>query len=117
MRRALFTALALATLAASAGAADSRCDKASAAAEEKAAQYVPRLAMKVKGKGRLHFHAAPEAACELADTFVIPGDKLIAYSEIDGWTSVMFTTADGDSVTGWVRRERLVETGRIGPAR
>jgi transposase len=46
-----------------------------------------------------------------------PKDELIAYAQTnDGWSSVMYSNPKtGNSVSGWVRSERLRETGAVGP--
>ncbi len=90
------------------------CDSAAKQAEADPILLVPRVYFAVTGEGRLFFHSAPDQACKLADTFVIPGDSLIGYSEFKSWTSVMYTKANGDPVLGWVRSDRLRRTGTLG---
>ncbi|MBP2198265.1 hypothetical protein [Pantoea cypripedii] len=64
---------------------------------------------KVGGQGRLQFYSAPDAKCIMKGTFVIPGNDLIAYVEYGGFYRVMYV-ADDDQVTGWVKKNRLIET-------
>lgn len=90
------------------------CDRAAKQAEADPLLLVPRAYFAVTGDGRLFFYSAPDPACKLADTFVIPGDTLIGYAEFKGWTAVMYTTVKGDPVLGWVRSERLRPTGTLG---
>ncbi len=33
----------------------------------------------------------------------------------DGWSQVMYAPGTGDDVSGWVRSDRLKETGTVGP--
>ena len=77
----------------------------------------PPLSNVVMGTGRLQFYSAPSHRCPMAGVFVIPRDELIAYAQTDdGWSSVMYRNpGTGDYVLGWVRSERLKETGTVGP--
>ena len=72
---------------------------------------------KVAGKGRLHFHSAPNDACIDKKVFVIPGDALDA-AGVAGpnaeWVSVTYYPKDADMVNGWVRSNRLMFTGASG---
>ncbi len=72
---------------------------------------------KVAGKGRLHFHSAPNDACIDKKVFVIPGDALDASSVAganEEWVSVSYYPKDADMVSGWVKSERLMFTGASG---
>lgn len=64
----------------------------------------------VGGKGRLQFYSAPDKACSINHVFVIPGDELIAYYEYHNFYRVMYLANGNDGVTGWVEKERLIET-------
>ena len=77
----------------------------------------PPLANVVIGVGRLQFYSAPNLHCPMDGVFVIAKDELIAYAQTkDGWSSVMYVSPrTGNDVSGWVRTERLKETGTIGP--
>jgi hypothetical protein len=79
--------------------------------------FSPPLAEIVTGAGRLQFYSAPDVRCRMDGVFVIPRDELVAYGETDsGWSSVMYTNPKtGNSVLGWVRSERLKQTGTAGP--
>lgn len=71
----------------------------------------------VAGSGRLYFHTAPNASCTDKHVFVVPGDRLVAYSESGAkseWTSVMYVAKNGQDYSGWVRTERLRFTGAFG---
>ena len=71
----------------------------------------------VAGSGRLYFHSAPDEKCIVKKVFVIPGDYLTAYKEFgtDGqWTSVAYNPKNGETVSGWVRTERLRFIGASG---
>jgi hypothetical protein len=71
---------------------------------------------KVIGRGRAYFYAAPDAACRLKATFVIPNDIVQAYFDVKGYTEVTYWDAKANAVTGWIPNSRLVETGTgIGP--
>ena len=66
----------------------------------------------VIGKGRAQFHSAPDAGCRMQGVFVIPGDRLIAYTEYKGWTAVMFVNLKtGTDAEGWVESARLKADG------
>jgi hypothetical protein len=77
----------------------------------------PPLANVVIGAGRLQFYSAPDFHCPMDGVFVILKDELIAYAQTkDGWSSVMYMNPrTGDNVFGWVRSDRLKETGTVGP--
>ena len=99
-----------------ASAAD--CAQRAATASKKEAALSPILGYKVSGNGRLYFHSAPDAACRSKATFVVPGDTLIAYSEYEGWLSVMYTNPrTADSAEGWVRSDRLKALGTMNPGK
>ncbi len=66
---------------------------------------------------RLQFYSAPDFRCAMNGVFVIPRDELVSYAETsDEWTSVMYVNPrTGKDVSGWVRSERLKQTGTMGP--
>lgn len=64
---------------------------------------------KVGGEGRLQFYSAPDKKCLEKGVFVIPGNSLYAYVEYHGYYSVMYLSDDGDQVTGWVEKDRLID--------
>jgi hypothetical protein len=66
----------------------------------------------VIGTGRLAFYSAPNLACKLPKTFVIPKQQLIAYSEYAGFTSVMYLNPKTQAETlGWVDSKRIQANG------
>jgi len=72
---------------------------------------------KVGGEGRLQFYSAPDKECSIKGVFVVPGDKLYAYVEYGGYYSVMFIDRNGEQVTGWVEKTRLIDTHTgVGPS-
>jgi hypothetical protein len=79
--------------------------------------FSPPLSNVVIGVGRLQFYSAPSFRCRMNGVFVVPRDELIAYGETnDGWSSVMYVNPrTGNNVSGWVRSERLKQTGTVGP--
>ncbi len=79
--------------------------------------FSPPLGNVVTGAGRLQFYSAPDFRCAMNGVFVIPRDELVSYAETsDGWTSVMYVNPrTGKDVSGWVRSERLKQTGTMGP--
>ena len=79
--------------------------------------FSPPMGEVVIGAGRLQFHSAPSLRCPMNGVFVIPRDELVAYAlSDDGWSSVMYLNSKtGNSVSGWVRSERLKEIGTEGP--
>ena len=114
VRMKLLAVLVLAMAAPPALAGSAACEEVAKKADADPVMLVPRVYFTVTGAGRLYFHSAPDPACGLPRTFVIPGDSLIGYSAYGPWTSVMFTTPDGDPVQGWVRSDRLRATGTLG---
>ena len=79
--------------------------------------FSPPLANVVTGAGRLQFYSAPSERCAMSGVFVIPKDELVAYAATDdGWSQVMYMNPrTGNTVQGWVRSERLKQTGTMGP--
>ena len=76
-----------------------------------------RYTYQVAGKGRLYLHSAPNAKCLDKTLFVIPGDRLVAYSVYgnnEEWSNVTYTNKDGDDFSGWVYTNRLMFTGAFG---
>jgi hypothetical protein len=76
----------------------------------------PPLGAVVTGTGRLQFYSAPKFGCAMKGVFVIPKDQLVEYVRTDdGWSQVMYAPRNRDDVSGWVRSDRLKETGTEGP--
>lgn len=66
----------------------------------------------VIGSGRLYFYSAPNEDCKIKDLFIVPGDKVDAYSDLGEYTSIQyFSNKLGDIVDGWVHTNRLRATG------
>jgi len=66
----------------------------------------------VIGAGRAYFYSSPDLKCKEKDVFVISGDRLDAYSDYKGFTSVMYVNfKTGQDFEGWVLKSRLKETG------
>lgn len=61
----------------------SDCGRLLRDAQAKEVQLYPRAVYRVKGKGRLYFHSAPDKRCRSTDVFVVPGDTMAAYTERD----------------------------------
>jgi hypothetical protein len=82
-----------------------------------APMFSPPLAAVVIGAGRLQFYSAPKFRCVMNGVFVIPKDELVEYGRSDdGWSSVMYVNPKtGNDASGWVRSDRLKETGTMGP--
>jgi hypothetical protein len=120
LKKVLLAAVALgATLyGPSAFARDIKNCKEPPAGSSKAPLISPPRGNVVMGTGRLQFYSAPSVHCAMRGVFVVPGDSLISYAETnDGWVSVMYVSPkSANSVTGWVRRGRLRDTGTMGPA-
>ena len=111
-----FLALILLSLALPLAAQES-CPTLNQQAEQQQAYLNPPSTYAVTGKGRLYFHTAPNDHCRSREIFVIPGDELIAYTEYQGWYSVMYSNPrSGQDFHGWVRPERLIMRGTIRPA-
>ncbi len=104
-------------LASSSLAAQTTCQQISQLAEQQQALFNPPASYAVNSKGRLYFHTAPDNSCRSREVFVIAGDELIAYTEYQGWYSVMYINPrSGQDFHGWVRPERLTMRGTLLPA-
>jgi len=96
--------------------ADAVCKEPETGSNEAPMVSPPTLNV-VTGAGRLEFYSAPKPDCLMKGIFVIPRDELIVYARTgDGWSSVMYMNPrTQDSVSGWVRSERLKQTGTVAP--
>jgi hypothetical protein len=74
----------------------------------------PPLGYEVAGSGRLYFHTTPDEKCVRKNVFVVPKDKLVAYEEYGGWSSVVYLAKGGHIYTGWVSTNRLKFVGTEG---
>ncbi|MFZ3180734.1 MAG: hypothetical protein WA156_11100 [Methylocystis silviterrae] len=119
VKKVLLAAIALsATLqGAAAFARDIKSCKEPAAGSNEAPLISPPRGNVVIGTGRLQFYSAPGVHCAMKGVFVVPGDNLISYAQTDdGWVSVMYVSPkSADTATGWVRGNRLRDTGTMGP--
>ena len=119
VKKVLLAAIAFGAMLhdASAVARDIKNCKEPAAGSNTAPLISPPRGNVVVGTGRLQFYSAPSVHCAMKGVFVVPGDNLISYAQTaDGWVSVMYMSAkSADSVTGWVRGNRLRDTGTMGP--
>ncbi|HJR73392.1 MAG TPA: hypothetical protein VJ806_07105 [Luteimonas sp.] len=78
------------------------------------ADFRPPLEGKVIGKGRVHFHDAPNAAC-VRKTFLIPGDMATVHQTMPGWVRVVYISAkDGEEHGGWLKENRVELKGQLG---
>jgi hypothetical protein len=80
--------------------------------------FIPRhlSGRRVVGNGRFYLNFAPDKRCRMKDVFVVPNDRVEAYSDYQGFTDVTYWDAKGNDVSGWVLSSRVVETGTgIGP--
>lgn len=76
--------------------------------------FRPPLEGKVIGKGRAHFHQAPNAQC-IRKPFLIPGDRMVVHRTMPGWVSVVYTSSkDGEEYVGWLKEERVELKGQLG---
>jgi len=96
--------------------ADAVCREPETGSKEAPMVSPPTLNV-VTGARRLQFYSAPKLGCSMKGIFVIPRDELIVYARTgDGWSSVMYMNPrTTDSVSGWVRSERLKQTGTVAP--
>ena len=91
------------------------CHHLAQQAEKAQSFFSPVVGYQVSGTGRLYFHTAPHAHCRSKDVFVLPGDHLTAYTEYQGWVSVMYINPKTyQDYHGWVQSQRLKFTGSIG---
>ncbi|MBK9220480.1 MAG: hypothetical protein IPL70_20055 [Uliginosibacterium sp.] len=75
----------------------------------------------VTGAGRLPFHTDANRALQDPDLFVVPGDKLIAHAEHQGFTAVLYIHRRRSEAEGWVASHGLpppaAPVSRPGPER
>lgn len=115
MKKILLIASCL--VAANAWAGD--CTKLSKIAEDNGQEYGTKYSYTVQGKKgfRTYFHSAPSSSCRLNNTFIIPNDSVIAYSEFKNenktWLYVMFIDKNGKDATGWVISNDFKISGRF----
>lgn len=90
-----------------------KCDSLERQAERSEALITgDKSGFKVIGHGRLQFYSAPDERCKTPGTFILPGEKVDAHSEFDGYLSVdYFNIKTGSGASGWVKSSRLVPTG------
>jgi hypothetical protein len=75
-------------------------------ANEKSSRQLAALI--AAGDGRLQFHSAPDERCEIAGTFVVPGDRLEASRVHGRYTLVFYQHPKAARVAvGWVDSSRL----------
>jgi hypothetical protein len=92
------------------------CAQLGSMARKREIRLNPPSAYKVGGTGRLPFHTAPDASCRDKKIFVIPGDRLTAYAELQGYTSVVYLNPkSGETFNGWVESKRLEFAGTVAP--
>lgn len=76
--------------------------------------FRPPLEGKVIGKGRVHFHDAPNSAC-VRKAFLISGDRMVVHRTMPGWVQVVYISAkDGEEYGGWLKKERVELKGQLG---
>ncbi len=65
----------------------------------------------VTGKKRAYIFSAPDLECKLNNrTFLIPGDKVQAYTKFNDFISIMYFRKNGTTVEGWMEESRLDAT-------
>lgn len=76
--------------------------------------FRPPLEAEVIGKGRAHFHDAPDAAC-VRKAFLVPGDRMIVRQAMPGWLHAVYISAkDGKEYGGWLKEDRVDLKGHLG---
>jgi len=89
------------------------CKAIDAAASAKAA-VIPgdQSGRDVVGKGRAQFYSAPDRRCPVMGVFLVPRDSVNAYSDVDGFTFVMYLNPrTGEDTEGWIESKRLRVNG------
>lgn len=99
--------------AAAAGRVDCRVLARKIAQNRDVPDFRPPLEGKVIGKGRVHFHDAPDAAC-VRKAFLIPGDMATVHQTMPGWVRVVYTAKDGEEHGGWLKENRVELKGPLG---
>jgi hypothetical protein len=105
--------LLLFAFAAAVAIAEERCDEIAETAN-KIGVRIPGTSAphRVTGQGRLQFFSAPSPGCIIKGVFILPGEEVIAYTEYQGFTAVMYSNPRTHLDTeGWVATARLQATG------
>ncbi|WP_151633076.1 hypothetical protein [Noviherbaspirillum aerium] len=67
----------------------------------------PALEGRVSGKGRLRFHSAPNTGCRVRNSFIVPGDVVIARRRHGEWLLIDYVSRDGVMHSAWVDAARI----------
>lgn len=98
--------------------ANTECDLLNQELKPQIVSYYPRVFFQVQGNRglRVYFHTAPSEQCKQPELFIIPGDSVIAYEDIqynhETWINVMYIGKHNEA-EGWIKKKYLKETGRI----
>ncbi len=79
-----------------------------------ASDYRPAMEGEVVGEGRAYFHDAPNEVC-VRKGFVVAGDMLEVRKAMPGWAHVVYISADGRQIGGWLKQVRVRMNGVPGP--
>ncbi|WP_194724491.1 hypothetical protein [Noviherbaspirillum malthae] len=83
------------------------CVTADSKARDADNELRPASEGRVVGKGRLHFHTAPEPGCQSRNRFIIPGDAVIARRRHGEWLLIDYVSRDGVMHSAWVNAVRI----------
>lgn len=64
----------------------------------------------VVGRNKAYFYSAPSMACKQNDIYIINGDLVYVYTELNGFYSVMYNSKRLGLISGWIKEDRLVQT-------
>ncbi|KEY57889.1 hypothetical protein [Serratia sp. DD3] len=63
----------------------------------------------VNNSERAYFYKYANGVCKEENLFIIPGDRVIAYKNLNGYDYVAYLTKNGDTVSGWIENNRLFD--------
>jgi hypothetical protein len=83
------------------------CASADRTARNAGNELRPAPEGRVVGKGRLHFHTAPEPGCRSRSRFIIPGDAVVARWRQGEWLLIDYVSRSGVVHSAWVNAARI----------
>lgn len=84
---------------------ESRCEILNEQAQQEL--FKPPRAGLITGRGRVHFHSAPDHGCG-DKLFIVPGDRVTIYNPYKDWLYVMYINSKtGEDYMAWIARERV----------
>lgn len=71
----------------------------------------PGQIYRVIGPDKLYLYSAPNIKCQYGENiFLIKNDRVLAYTDLNGFLSIMYIRANGETIEGWALKEQLSQT-------